>query len=171
MGDPVSVGSIGAFGALLKTLQSIKDLAVGVEVKAKVTDLYDIILSGQAAAFEENLKQRTLLEEVRELKEQIASLEAWNAEKQRYALAEPWSGAVVYALKESAASGEPPHYICTHCYEDRRKSILGDLTQFPAKGAQGHAVLLLNCSKCKAQLQSEWHGGSVERKYAEHLKA
>jgi hypothetical protein len=169
MVEPVTTGSIGAFGLILKGLKTIKDAAVSVEVKSQVTELYDVILAGQQSALEENIKQRALLEEIRDLKEQIANLEAWDAEKQRYKLAEPWAGAVVFALKKSSANGEPPHYLCTHCYQDRRASILSDMTKYPTKGAQGHSVLLLKCDRCESELHSGWHGGRIERKYAEDL--
>lgn len=51
-------------------------------------------------------------------------MENWNEEKQRYQLTSPWPGGVVYALKGACKGTEPPHWICQHCYENGRKSIL-----------------------------------------------
>jgi hypothetical protein len=148
MVDPSGQSYVAYLGLALKGAETIKNLVTTPDAKKQAAELFDIILTGQQSALEENIKQRALLEEVRELKQHVAKLEAWDAEKQRYALAPPWhAGVPVYALKQSAANGEPPHYICTHCYQDRRKSILNDRTTHPAKGAQGHAVLLLECDR------------------------
>ena len=161
MGDPVTVGTVSAFGAILKGLQSIKDLAVSVEVKAKVTELYDVILAGQQSALEENIRQRSLLDTIRELEEKITSFEAWDSEKQRYALKSPWAGAAVFALKESSCNSEPPHWICTSCYQDGKKGFLNDFLAVNN--------LDLQCAKCKARIPTPWSGGSAERKFAEEM--
>ena len=46
-------------------------------------------------------------------------------QKKRYKLVIPWPqhavGSVAYALKESMKESEPPHLICTKCYEDGRR--------------------------------------------------
>ena len=167
MADPVGVSSISTFGLIVKGLQSIKDLAVGVEVKSKVTELYDVILAGQQAALEENIKQRALLDTVRELEEKIASMEAWDTEKQRYQLAPPWTGAVIYALKKSAGDTEPAHWICTTCYQQGKKSILNDVHKTPPKGPH---ELGLGCPVCNTYIPSQYSGGSIERHFADDMK-
>jgi hypothetical protein len=65
-----------------------------------------------------------LVDEISGLKKRIADFETWNAQKQRYSLHRPWSGATVYALKESASDREPAHWICADCYENGKRSIL-----------------------------------------------
>ena len=59
----------------------------------------------------------------------------------------PWEGALVYALKEQCKASEPPHWICTKCYEDGRKSILN-----PVAGARG--FFKITCPICKSEIQS-----------------
>jgi hypothetical protein len=65
-----------------------------------------------------------MVEEIRNLKEEITHIKAWEREKERYALTAPWDGTVTYSLKKSMSNAEPPHWICTNCYEKGRKSIL-----------------------------------------------
>jgi hypothetical protein len=66
-------------------------------------------------------KNAALVEEVADLKKKIADFETWNTQKQRYSLYQPWVGASVYALKESASGGEPAHWICADCYEKGKR--------------------------------------------------
>ena len=99
-------------------LQSISD------IRAKVIELQSAILSAQSSALEANANQSALVEKIRTLEEEIAQIKAWGREKQRYKLISPWNGAFVYSLKESMSKSEPPHWICTSCYENGEKSIL-----------------------------------------------
>jgi hypothetical protein len=69
-------------------------------------------------------EQFTMVQRIRDLEQEIARIKAWEAEKQRYQLIAPWPGCFVYALKETSKGTEPPHWICEHCYQDGRKSIL-----------------------------------------------
>ena len=92
-----------------------------------------------------NAHQTAMIEEIRNLKEEISNIKAWEKEKQRYKLISPWEGTILYALKESYSTSEPPHWICTKCYEDRRRSILN-----PHKKPNGRAYFLV-CPSCKAE--------------------
>jgi hypothetical protein len=46
------------------------------------------------------------------------------AELNRYELWKAPSGTLLYRLKESRAAGEPEHFLCPHCIQNKRKSIL-----------------------------------------------
>ena len=158
MVDPVSIGVVSAFSSLLKGLQAIKELAVSVEVKAKVTELYDVILAGQQSALESNIKQQAMLETISQLKEEIAHVKAWEETKQRYQLITPWNGCHVYALKESCKGSEPPHWICEHCYQDGRKSLLHNSQKHDRR-----IFRLIKCSHCAFENEIN---GPEERQYA-----
>lgn len=160
MADPTGQSYVAAFGLALKGAETIKNIVSVADAKKQAAELYQIILAGQASALEESLKQRALLETVRDLEEKLRKADAWNAERLRYVLAKPWAGAVVYALKKSAAAGEPAHYLCTHCYADGKKSVL-NLT----KNKDGWQLF---ACRCGAQLLSPYRGG-VAYQYAEKL--
>jgi hypothetical protein len=114
-------GEIFAGLSALKTAfdiaKGLKDIDDAVRRNAAVIDLQSKILTAQE-------EHSTLIDHVRELKEQIARFEAWEAEKKRYELKQVPPGVFVYALKPAMADGEPPHLICEKCYQNGKKSIL-----------------------------------------------
>lgn len=100
------------------------NLKTTTEVQAKAIELNGLILNAQSDLFAANASQTALVQEVGELKDQIIRMKDWEAQKQRYQLAAPYPGCLVYALKKTMSGGEPPHYICTNCYESSKRSIL-----------------------------------------------
>ena len=141
-------------------LKTASDIAKGflelksiADVQGKVIELQSAILSAQSSALAANSDQAAMVEQIRTLKEEIASVKAWEGQKQRYKLANPWDGAVVYSLKQSMASGEPAHWICTSCYENGRKSILN-----PLKTKDNWFLLV--CPVCNSQIQSPWRSAA-----------
>ena len=150
-------------------LKTASDIAKGflelksiADVQGKVIELQSAILSAQSNALAANSDQAAMIEQMRELKEEIARVKAWETQKQRYQLVSPWQGTVVYALKKQSCDSEPPHWICSHCYESGAKGFLN--------GKEDSRSLLLVCARCKNQVSTPWSGGSVEMKYAEELK-
>ena len=141
-------------------LKTASDIAKGFlelksisDVQGKVIELQSAILSAQSSALAANSDQASMVEQIRTLKEEIASVKAWETQKQRYKLHTPWDGSVIYALKESMANSEPPHWICTSCYENGKKSILNQI-----QGKDGW--YMVTCPVCKSQIQSPWRGSS-----------
>lgn len=139
-------------------MQRVKSIT---DVQGKVIELQSAILSAQSSALAANSDQAAMVEQIRTLKEEIANVKAWEAQKQRYKLVSPWQGTVIYALKKQSCDSEPPHWICTHCYENRAKGFLN--------GKEEARSLIMVCAKCKNQVKTPWSGGSVELKYAEEI--
>src|SRR3954463_13080578 len=134
----------------ITSLKTASDLARGfldlksmTDVQAKVIELQSIILSAQSSALAANSEQASMAEEIRDLKQRIAAMEAWGKEKQRYALLAVEPGIFVYALKGSEAKGEPPHWVCAHCFNLGSKFLLQNQGDF--YGASEH-----ECPSCKA---------------------
>jgi len=127
-------------------IKNILELKASADIKAKVSELQGAVLSAQSNALAANAHQSAMIEEIRNLKEQIAHMKAWEEEKQRYKLITPWAGTVLYALKEACSDSEPAHWICTKCYEDGRKSILNTQRK---SGWYG-----LVCPRCKSEFIS-----------------
>lgn len=128
-----TISGLKIAGDIAKSFLELKSIS---EIQGKVVELQRAILSAQCSALESNSAQFAIVEEIRALKEEIARVKAWETKKQRYKLHTPWAGAVVYALKESMSQGEPPHWICTQCYENGRPSILNYQTS--SSGAGGY---------------------------------
>jgi hypothetical protein len=160
-----AVVSLKAAADIAVALGNIKTMS---EVQAKAIELQQIILSAQSGALAAQSEQFTLLQKIRELKEEVANAKAWDEQKQRYALVSPWQGAVTYALKRERSNAEPPHWICATCYEKGRRSILNDAMKYAPAG-RGRSSVGLDCPVCSAHIGSAWSGGAIERKYAEDL--
>lgn len=153
--------------AAMTGLKAATDIAVGLnklktmtEVNAKAIELQQVILNVQSTALNAQSEQAAMVEEIRDLKAEIARVKAWETQKQRYKLTHPWEGpVVVYALKESMSAGETAHWICTHCYEDGRRSILQPRHRKDAGQS-------LACPACKGELHYAWFGSMPDMTYA-----
>ena len=144
-----TISGLKLAGDIAKGFLELKSLT---DVQGKVIELQSAILSAQGSALAANADQAAMVQEVRNLKEDIARIKAWEEQKQRYKLASPWQGCVVYALKQQCSGTEPPHWICTKCYEDGRKSILN-----PIKGDGWYRFC---CPVCKSEVQSPYRSAA-----------
>lgn len=102
----------------------------------------------QEKIFAAHSAQSALVEHVRGLEAEVARLKAWDAEKQRYELKKWGDGAFARVLKESEASGEPIHALCTACYDRGTKSIIH------ANGEPQWTKHAWDCPTCKFHLRA-----------------
>ena len=142
-----ATSSIKAAVDIAKTLVEVKSFA---DFETMASELRERIVAAQVATLEAQSEQSAMIQRISDLEKEIARLETWSAERRRYELANLWnSGVVAYGLKKSMSNSEPPHYICTNCYDDGRKSILQ-----PQKRNGGRLMLL--CPRCKAEFHSNY---------------
>ena len=99
---------VSAFKAAMDISKGIKDLDDRTRRNEAVIELQEKILGAQSA-------QSALIQAVGDLEKEVARLKAWDADKQRYKLAELRPGVVAYTLKEGMENGEPVHKLCTAC--------------------------------------------------------
>jgi hypothetical protein len=150
MSDPMTL-----FVGIAAQLKTAAEIAIGLgklhtmaEVNAKAIELQGAILGLQSDAFAAHSQQSTMVERIRDLEKELARVKAWEETKQRYQLYQPLPGTFVYALKEHGGSAEPAHWICAHCYESGKRSILQFLHQ-------DYSYTNHWCPDCK----SEFHTG------------
>jgi len=153
-----AVASLKAAGEIALGLVKLKTVA---EVQAKAIELNQKIIEAQHEIFAANAAQTTLIQRVSELERQIASIEGWERQKQRYQMATPFAGMTVYALRATMSEGEPPHYICANCYQNGRRSILQ-----MAKTKDSWTIFVCPNPACRAETRTPYRGG-VSVKYAE----
>lgn len=151
-------GTVSGFKLASDIAKSLLELKTISEVQAKVVDLQSAILSAQNSALAANAHQTAMIKEIGSLKEEIARIKAWEEEKQRYKLISPWPGTLLYALKEECSASEPPHWICTKCYEDGRKSLLN-----PQKKATRYVLI---CPECKCEFHTPYRTQPPDPAYA-----
>lgn len=138
-------GSLNTATEIVKSFVGLRDTAM---IQGKVIELQTVILSAQSSAFAANATQTALLDQVRHLETQVASLKTWEAEKQRYQLQEMGRGAFAYVLKAEASGGQPLHALCQTCYERGAKSLL------QSNGAPRWDEHYWACPVCKAQVRA-----------------
>ena len=132
--------SLRASAELTKLLLEVRDAE---KVRTTVYELQSAILSAQTSAISANSAQTELTERVRDLEKQIVEFENWKTEAERYQLHEIRAGTFVYALKPGMENGEPPHHLCSNCYQQRRKSILQGFRKV-------HGMTTTDILKCQA---------------------
>ena len=139
-----AMSALKAAGDIRKLMIASHDASV---IRRQAIELQAQIFAAQSNALAAQSDQFTLLESVRKLEEQIADLEAWETEKQRYELKKVASGAFAYSLKPDASGSEPRHWICTTCYQNRKKSILQEhVVNILAPGDGGTTWICPACS-------------------------
>jgi polyhydroxyalkanoate synthesis regulator phasin len=143
-----TMSALKAAGEITKLIIASRDANV---VREKVIELQAQIFAAQQNALMAQSDQFTLLQRVSELEKQIADLEAWNTEKQRYELKRLRSGGLVYSLKADASGSEPPHEICAACYQRGKKSILQKVPPNTARTALGMPSTS-RCPECKSEI-------------------
>jgi hypothetical protein len=125
--------------------KGLKDIDDAARRNAAIIELQKELLSAQAA-------QSDMTQRIRDLQEELASFETWDAEKEKYQLKQlvPSGPSFAYVLKPQAASGEPFHCICATCYQKRIKSVL----QFLRTVLVGGDEMILSCPVCGTQVHT-----------------
>lgn len=122
------MSSIGVVASSLNTAVNIAkamlDIRDATLIQGKVFELQRAILEAQQSVFAANDERSTLIERIRTLEAEIARLETWAREKERYQLTEVCSGVVAYTLKPEAQGAEALHWLCPTCYQRGKKAIL-----------------------------------------------
>lgn len=130
-------------GELVQGLIETRDTIKFGEMIAK---LHAQIVAAYQGALVAQTREAACVEEIIRLKRRVAELEVWEADKQRYELAQLPPGVFVYALRREAALGEPMHHICQTCYQRGKKSILH-------ADEPGNGIHHLSCYECGVKLQ------------------
>ena len=141
-------GALGALQSASNIIKTLTGLRSDGERSAQLIELQSQIMAAQASAIQANLAQSNLIDRVRQLEAQIAQMETWSTEKQRYELKAVFPGSFAYALKPGTSGTEPAHYICQPCYEKGKKRVL----QSKPSAMPDLIPSTLNCPECKAEI-------------------
>jgi hypothetical protein len=152
----VDISTISAALTSFNSLKNIAQAMIGLHdtqaLQAKILEFNGASIDAQTNILSVNEERATLIEHVRDLEKQVADLEAWETEKQRYELTDITNGgSFAYVLKPNAQGSEPSHQICANCYQHRKKSILQN-----EAGSTAHAVLarpqMYFCPECNTKI-------------------
>ena len=117
------VTSIGNLASIVSEISNLRKSDKN-DIELKVQKLSEVTATILASSLKMMEYEFGLREKARKLEEDLKKLKNWELEKERYELKKIQVDGVVYALKPSFAENEPEHYLCTTCFEDRKKRIL-----------------------------------------------
>ncbi|MGA9365005.1 MAG: hypothetical protein WBW16_11635 [Bacteroidota bacterium] len=103
--------------------RGIISLNKDVAVNEKAAELVGVIISLQNAMMSMQSDYATLLKAKDDLQHRISEYDDSAKVQLQYKLEEIHRGVFVYSLK-APAPDHPQHWLCTKCWEDRKKSIL-----------------------------------------------
>jgi hypothetical protein len=104
---------LSAFKTLFDMAKGLKDINDATVRNGAIIELQEKILAAREA-------QSAALERIGELEKEVADFETWDTEKKQYELKHLGWNAFAFMLKPDARGTEPPHWVCAHCFRDRR---------------------------------------------------
>lgn len=149
--------------ALAKSAMDMSATSDATKRNAQLVEFQHAIIQFNSLLASIQIENAALTSDKRNLEAKITEMNDWKAEKGRYKLATPYSGAMVYALQKSMSNDEPAHYLCTNCYKSGKPSILQ-----LAKDKDQWASFA--CPICKSAAQTGYRG-SPNPKYFEDIEA
>jgi regulator of replication initiation timing len=141
--DPIAM--ITGIKTAIDLATAIKNITDDIELKAKTSELYNSIIGLQNGIMSMQAENHSLLQDNHSLSKKLVDVETWEQEKTKYSLSEICPKVFVYSRRKDEDSHEPPHCICTTCYNQGEKSIL----QFKEKT---HAGTYYKCHKCSSEI-------------------
>jgi rubredoxin len=111
-----------------KALKGILDTVQDVKTRQVIREIQDQLIDLQTQMLTVHAHYQTLAEAKREVEEKLVAYEKWDADAARYELKEIARGFFMYVLKPDQAQGNPIHWLCPNCFQDRKKSIMQKVT-------------------------------------------
>ncbi len=141
---------IATAAASIKTFADLTSLILKTKVDSAVTEKaiesQSAIISLQTAMLALQSEHQSLLAEKAELERRLVNVQNWEAEASKYSLQEIAPGVFVYVHDSQEDGAAPSHWLCSRCYNERKKSIL------QKTGRMGGANIYL-CLTCQNTLQ------------------
>ena len=141
-----ALSAIKRAGELTKSLTQATSIE---EVRNHAFDLQRQILSGQELLLAAIQHQAERLDRTHKLEERLAQGGEWTATKSRYRLKNVGLGAFIYAPEPGGNTGEPEHWLCARCFDNRQRSVLQYKGRAPYK--QEH---LYGCPNCNSTIRA-----------------
>lgn len=137
----ISAG-FSSLNAAKQIIQGLNALNTEIAVNDAKIKLQSLILEAQQGLFAAQQAEAANAEKVALLEKEIMRLKDWSAEKERYELKKYNPGSFAYTPKRGMENGQPSHRLCSHCYEQGKKSILQGTADV------SHRYRLHECPSC-----------------------
>ena len=138
-----AIGSLQAAGNIAKAAIGLHDAA---KLQSTVIELNTVILAAQSSAIDAKAEQSAMFDEIRSLKDQLAEMENWGAEKEHYTLKQFSTGKFSYVLIEEFDSNEYSHMLCANCFNHNQKSVLQMERRTPGRRT------IYYCQRCNGEI-------------------
>lgn len=132
--------ALKGFKAAVEITKTILNMSKDVSLSNKIIELQNVILSLHS-------EYGKLIEVKDQLEKELMEYENWDKTKSQYDLKEVAPGVLVYASQKGDQPAEPQHWLCTNCFNDKKKSIL----QFSKDVRSGRYY---SCPKCKTEIRT-----------------
>lgn len=116
--------AVSAYRAAAQTLDDAKIAAATNELQVQLTHLGAEVIAMQNQSLQATERERALLREKNDLEDRIRELEKKVSERERYELVDVHKGAFAYRLKATSADGEPGHYVCQGCLDNKAMKVV-----------------------------------------------
>ena len=151
---------IAEISAGLGSLKTAKDIVQGINAAASQAAINEIrlnlqghLLEAQQALFSAQEAHTALTQRISALEEEIVRLKDWSAERERYHLVDVYRGSLTYMPKPGVEGGQPAHWLCANCFDQRRKSYLQFKGQDETpRGGRGMESTY-GCDACKSSIK------------------
>lgn len=135
----------------LGLIKQAKDLTEASAIHGKVIEMQALVAEALSEVIDARQAHAAQLEHINELEKEIARLKAWDGENDRYELKDVSAGAFVYVPKAGMEGGEPPHWLCAHCYQHTKKSLMQ-----PQGRTADNTWMTWKCPACGSGFRTHW---------------
>jgi len=142
---PEFIEAAKSLQALTVLLKAAKGLTQYNEMVSAVTEINIKLMAANDVAFKAQDDRSLLSKRIAELEEKIMGLGNWDRDSERYQLQAIAPGVNVFCVKPGMDEGEPPHYLCTKCYNERKKSYL-------QRFGHSYEGISYRCDTCKSEI-------------------
>lgn len=134
----------GGLADIVQLVKSAKDARLEFQIRERVAAMHSQLSEISRRLYEAEAEKIACQEQVVTLREEVARLVAFDAEKERYALQQIGTDSFAYLVKPGAQRGEPTHALCCTCFAQSVKSILTFNRYEPSR-------TVLRCPRCGAE--------------------
>ena len=149
----VDASSIELFLESLKSastiLRELLGLVRGGAASNKIGEANAKILEAQRFALATQSDQFSLSKRVGDLEKELVDLKDFRREKQNYELQSIGDTAFAYVYKPPVESAKPPHWLCSTCCDQDRKSTL----QFQGRDLINFGMNIWKCHLCNSEIR------------------
>ena len=143
--------------AAFDVAKGINSLSSEVEKNLAVVEIQRHVMEGNSNLMAAQQAHSDALKRIDALEKEVLHLKDWSGEKQNYVLKSIDPSGFAYVPKAGLENGQPPHWLCTNCFDQSEKSIL------QMKDAGG-PMATYHCNRCSGQMMvySRRHPSDVD---------